>query len=120
MPLPPKPWIIDPRMVGHFNRLLHNDLVTIGRPGTTADAEGDSSGVRSSVTTTLRGTLGAVSATESLTAAERDTVINRSLTVELGTDVHEGDWVTGAGVTYEVVSAEDRRFYRRCLMRAIN
>jgi hypothetical protein len=100
--------------------LLRFDAITIQRStGTAVDSEGDPTGGRSTVLEG-RGTLGSVSATEQLVAAQRNTTVDKAVNVELGTDLVEGDWVTVKGSTYEVVSAEDRRLHRRCLVRKVN
>lgn len=98
--------------------LLRMDAITIQRPSGTADSEGNPTGTRTTVAE-MRGTLASISATESLTASQRNTVIDKALAVALGTDVMEGDRVTVNGVTYEVVSTDNRRLYRRALMRIV-
>jgi hypothetical protein len=99
--------------------ILRFDAITIQRStGTAIDSEGDPTGGRPTVFEG-RGTLGSVSATEQLVAAQRNTTVDKGLNVELGMDLLEGDWVTVKGSTYEVVAAEDRRLHRRALVRKL-
>lgn len=96
--------------------LLTMDPVTILRPATAVDAEGDPTGALGS-SFSSRGTLLSISAREQLAAQQRGTSIDKALGCRLGTDINEGDMVTVGGATYEVVAAENRRLYRRLQLR---
>ena len=96
------------------------DSILVERPSPTADSEGNASSARTMVPVT-RGTLSIARSSDILLAGQRGTRVDRILSLQLGSDVRGGDFVTDltSGHKYETVEVVDRRLYRRAILRRV-
>jgi hypothetical protein len=94
---------------------LDYDEVTIERPGSASDAEGNPTDALSSVATT-RGSYGTPSAQDLEDAGKRQQVIDAVVATSFN-GIRLGDRLTVRGNPYEVVAIKDVRLHNRVFIR---
>jgi hypothetical protein len=97
---------------------LNREDITIVRPTTAADAEGDYTNATTAIAN-LQGAWGSASSSEITGAAQRDETIDSVCLVPLGTDIKVEDRVTVVGKTWVVVGVKTLIPHLRCLLREV-
>src|SRR5690348_2322823 len=97
--------------------LVRLDDIVITRPSPNVDSEGNAQA--NSVVFTGKGTLSQAGQRDVDYAGTRGTTVDSVLAVERTLDLQAGDLVTVEGQLYEVVAVDNRRLYRRGLVRAV-
>lgn len=96
---------------------LNLDVVTISRPASTSDAEGNPTEVLSTIYTGP-GTYGSATTRDELEAAQRGQVVDA--VVAMTFEPRPGDRLTVRGDDYEVVAVKDVRIHNRIYIRRVD
>ena len=96
---------------------LNKDTVTISRPATTADAEGNPTQTLTTVFSGA-GTYGSASTRDELVAAQKGQVVDA--VVAMTFEPRPGDRLVVRGDNYEVVAVKDVRLHNRVFIRRVD
>jgi head-tail adaptor len=97
---------------------LTRDDVSLQRPPSTTDAEGNPAGALGAPVV-MRGTWGTPSQTEATTADARGQQLDAVVAMATGQDVRLGDRITVRGGIYEVLAIVDTQIHSRYWLRRI-
>ena len=93
------------------------DAVTINRPASTSDAEGNVTAGFTLITNTARGTWGMPTDTDRQVADRRGELLDATLALDNGIDIKPGDVVTCRSQTWVVTAVRDVRIHQRAFLR---